>query len=132
MASLQVAASKYGLTKPLVIDEFSSSCSGGMTSQQQFAFAYNNGYQVTFLKSFLNFHLFTLFRCLGCQIVAIQCWRMVFGHASRSEGRNVGPERLEWSRRISQLSRCLIEPISTILSTIHHDDFDGVWVVYFI
>ncbi|XP_057369994.1 mannan endo-1,4-beta-mannosidase-like [Daphnia carinata] len=44
-APFKILASNYGLTKPLVIGEFSSSCSGGMTIQQMYNYAYANGYQ---------------------------------------------------------------------------------------
>ncbi|EFX76384.1 endo-beta-1,4-mannanase [Daphnia pulex] len=44
-APFKVAASAYGLNKPVTIGEFSASCSGGMTIQQMYNYAYGNGYQ---------------------------------------------------------------------------------------
>lgn len=44
-APFKILASNYGLNKPLVIGEFSSSCSGGMTIQQMYNYAYSNRYQ---------------------------------------------------------------------------------------
>ena len=89
----------------MVIGEFAAVCSGGMTSQQLFNYAYTKGYQVTPV----HYHHWTCYEyCFtGRQFLAIQCRWIVFGHASHSEGRNVSPERLEWSRRTNQFHRGL-------------------------
>jgi len=49
------SASVYELDKPLIIGEFASSCSEGpMTIEQQYADAYEKGYQVKKLPNILK------------------------------------------------------------------------------
>lgn len=43
-APFHANATWYGLPRPLVVGEFSSVSSGGMSSPEQYTYAYNNGY----------------------------------------------------------------------------------------